>query len=96
MTAEFKKEILGEGLYQKITTKNLPHKASQVISEELRREMLGDKFYSRNYKKTQTSNMKEMNKLPRIYTLSHIEEEHAHHEQDISLSQKSTSRGRKR
>ncbi|MBL8676915.1 MAG: hypothetical protein JNJ47_05795, partial [Alphaproteobacteria bacterium] len=96
MADKFKEEILGEKLYQKIATKNLSHIASQVISEELKREMLGDKFYNRNYKKIQTSNTKETNKLSRIYMLSRIEEEHAHHEQDISLSQKPTSRGRKR
>lgn len=96
MTAEFKRKILGDSLHQKITIKNLAHKSPQVVSEELKRDMLRDKFYTRHYKKTKTLTAEEMNKLLRIYTLSHIEEEHAHHEQDISFSQKPISRGKKR
>ena len=97
MTAEFKKEMLGEALYQKITTHSVSNKSPQVVSEELKRAMLGDKFYGGHYKKTKTLTAEEMNKLSRIFALSHIEEDHAHHEQDISsLSQKPTSRGRRR
>ncbi|MBP9691729.1 MAG: AAA family ATPase, partial [Alphaproteobacteria bacterium] len=96
MTAEFKKEILGDSLYQKITTKNQSHKSPQVVSEELKRDMVGEKFYNKDYKTKRLLTTEERNKLSRIYTLSHIEEDHAHHEQDISLSQKPTSRGRKR
>lgn len=96
MTTEIKKEILGETLYQKITTKDAPQKSSEAISEELKREILGDKLYNKNYKVKKTLTSEEMNKLTRIYMLSHIEEDQTHHEQDISLSQKSPSRGRKR
>ncbi|MBP6952366.1 MAG: AAA family ATPase [Alphaproteobacteria bacterium] len=96
MTAEFKKEILGEVFYQKTTTKNTSHKAPQMISEELKREMLGDKFYNRSYKKAQTSSTREIEKLSRMHAFSHSEEDQAHHEQDISLSQKPPSRGRRR
>jgi len=96
MTAEFKKEILGEALYQKIVTKDGTHKSPQLISEELKRELLGEKLYNKGQKTTQPLTAEEMNKLKRIYTLSHIEEDHAHHEQDMSLSQEPPSRGRKR
>ncbi|MDI9640582.1 ATP-binding domain-containing protein [Geitlerinema splendidum] len=96
MTSEFKKEILGEAFYEQITTKKIPHKSPQVISEDLKRVMLGDKFYNRNHKKEKTLSSAEMNKLQRIQILSHIEESHAHYEQDTSISPKSPSRGRKR
>lgn len=93
MTDKFKKEMLGEAFYEQITTKKISLKSPQVISEELKREMLGEKFY---HKKEKTLSSVEMNKLQRIHTLSHIEEEHAHYEQDMSISPKSPSRGRKR
>ncbi|MBY0501849.1 MAG: AAA family ATPase [Alphaproteobacteria bacterium] len=95
MTDDLKKEMLGEYLYQKITTQKTSHKIPQIAPEELKRDMLGDKFYNRHYKKTQDSKSAEMNKLSR-YMLSHIEEDQTHHEQDISIAQKATSRGRKR
>jgi Ti-type conjugative transfer relaxase TraA len=96
MTDEFKKEMLGEAFYEQITTKKTSHKSIQAISEDLKREMLGEKFYSRNHKKEKTLSSVEMNKLQRIKTLSHIEDDHIHHEQDVSISSKSPSRGRKR
>ncbi|RTK95858.1 MAG: hypothetical protein EKK64_05620 [Neisseriaceae bacterium] len=96
MTEEFKREMLGKAFYQKTVSKNASPKASQVISEELKREMLGDRFYNRSYKKVQTPNTREIEKLSRMHVFSHIEEDQAHHEQDVSLSQKTPSRGRKR
>ncbi|MBL8676222.1 MAG: hypothetical protein JNJ47_02180 [Alphaproteobacteria bacterium] len=96
ITAEFKKEMLGEAFYQKITTRSASHKAPQMVSEELKREMLGDKFYNRSYKKAQTSHTKEIEKLSRMHILSNIEEDHVHHKQEISISQKPPSRGRRR
>ena len=72
------------------------HSSPHVVSEELKCDMLGDKFYNKSYKKTQSLTAEEMNKLSRIFALSHIEEDHAQHEQNISISQKPTSRGRKR
>ncbi|MBY0501031.1 MAG: AAA family ATPase [Alphaproteobacteria bacterium] len=96
MTDGLKKEMLGKSLYQKITTQKTSHKIPKVASEELKRDMLGDKFYNKSYKKPQDSKSAKMNKLSWVYTFSHIEENQAHHEQDISISEKTISRGRKR
>ncbi|MBX9621592.1 MAG: AAA family ATPase [Alphaproteobacteria bacterium] len=96
MTTEFKKEMLGEAFYEQITTKKVIDKTPQAISEDLKRKMLGEKLYSRNHKKEKTLSSAETNKLQRIHTLSHIEEGYAHYEQDMSVSPKSPSRGRKR
>ncbi len=87
---------LVNGSMRKVATKKPSHKIPQEISEELKREMIGDKLYNKSYKKTEGTKLKETNKLPRIYTLSHIEEDHLHHELDSTLCQKPTSRGRKR
>ena len=96
MTAEFKKEILGDFLYQKITKKSRSDKSPKLISEELKHDMLGDKFYNGHHKKTRAITAEEMGRLMKVYTFSHIEEGHALYELEISLSQKPPSRGRRR
>lgn len=51
-----------------------------MISEDLKREMVGDKFYSRNHEKGKILSSAEMNNLQKIHTLSHIEESNAHYD----------------
>jgi Ti-type conjugative transfer relaxase TraA len=95
ISEELKRKILGEEFYQRINTKMINSKADKEISEELKREMLGDELYNRIYGKTRASKLTEAEKLSRISMISDIQEDHTHCE-DISISQKPISWGRKR
>jgi len=96
MTDEFKRKMIGEEFYQRSNSKKITPSNSKSISEELKRDMVGVEFYSRNYGKTQTSKLTEAEKTVRASMILDIQEDHIQGDQDISISQKQTFRGRKR
>jgi Ti-type conjugative transfer relaxase TraA len=96
ISEELKRKILGDDFYQRVNTKKINPTASQTISEELKREMLGDEFYNKIYGKAPSSKHLETEKLSRTSIISDIQEDHTHCDQDISISQRPTSRGRKK
>lgn len=96
ISEELKRKILGEEFYQRSNHPRINPKVDKKISEELKREMLGDEFYNRIYGKTRTAKSIETEKLSRSSMISDIQEDHTHCDQDISISQKPISRGRKR
>jgi hypothetical protein len=96
ISEELKRKILGDDFYQRSNSKKISSIKSKEISEELKREMLGDEFYNRVYGKAQVPKHSETEKLSRTSMISDIQEDHTHYDQDISISQKPTSRGRKK
>jgi len=96
LSEELKRKVLGEEFYQRSNTKKINSMRSTEIPEELKRDILGDEFYKRIYGKAQSPKLSETEKLSRRSMIPDIQEDHIHGDQDISISQKPTSRGRKR